>query len=218
MSAKFFVILFSLLLIGGMFFQINPSFAQKTIDDAQKILSDVVKPSGIANTAVPTDLPSAVGFWVRTALTSVGIIFFVLMFYGGFLWLTARESEEKVTKAKGIITMAVIGMFIVIASYAISSFVSSRLIEPPSEESGAGSTTPDVSEGPKGCCVDWVSGETQMLGTGGLPACRITTYDDCQLQGSSPSEYDNLISEDGSGCWEFYEGEIDAQLCTDEHC
>lgn len=216
-----FAKLFILAIIISSFFA-TPVFAQKTIDDATGILNQVVQPTGMLNSAVPTDLPTALGFWIRTALTLVGIIFFIMMFYGGFLWLTAKESEEKVTKAKGIITMAIIGMFIVVASYAISSFMSDRIIQG-NASNNAGTATPAVDVGPKGCCVDWVSGETQMFGTGGIRACRITTEADCQFQGENSSEYDKLFCPKGEGCWMFYTGseflESDgAEVCADAHC
>lgn len=64
---------------------------------------------------------------VQTALSLVGVIFLVLMIYGGYLWMTARGAEEQVTKAKNLITAAVIGLIIVLAAYAISIFVMTKI-------------------------------------------------------------------------------------------
>ena len=47
--------------------------------------------------------------------------------YGGFLWMTAHGNEEQVTKAKNLITAALIGLVIILSAYAISVFVISKL-------------------------------------------------------------------------------------------
>lgn len=62
---------------------------------------------------------------VRAGLTLVGTIFFILMFYAGYLWMTARGEEQKVEKARNIILAAIIGLVIVVSAYAITIFVTS---------------------------------------------------------------------------------------------
>jgi hypothetical protein len=47
--------------------------------------------------------------------------------YGGISFLIAAGSSEKVTKAKGIITAAVVGLIIVFSSYLIIKFALSAL-------------------------------------------------------------------------------------------
>ncbi len=64
---------------------------------------------------------------IKMLLSFLGVLFLVLMIYGGFLWMTARGNEEQVTKAKNLITAAIIGLIIVLASYAISIFVMKSL-------------------------------------------------------------------------------------------
>ena len=53
----------------------------------------------------------------------IGVIFFVLMIYGGFLWMTARGNEQQVEKAKDLIISAVIGLIIIFAAYAITMYL-----------------------------------------------------------------------------------------------
>ncbi|PIX62108.1 hypothetical protein CO057_02290 [Candidatus Uhrbacteria bacterium CG_4_9_14_0_2_um_filter_41_50] len=60
---------------------------------------------------------------ITPALSLVGVIFLVLVIYGGFLWMTAGGTEAQVTKAKNIIISAVIGAVLIAAAYAITSFV-----------------------------------------------------------------------------------------------
>ncbi|MDP2737083.1 MAG: hypothetical protein Q8O59_04905 [bacterium] len=69
-----------------------------------------------------------IGTSVQAILGLIGTIFLVLMLYAGFNWMTARGEEEKVTKAKDTITRAIIGLIIVVGSYAIWNFIFSKLI------------------------------------------------------------------------------------------
>lgn len=70
-----------------------------------------------------------IGTLFRGALGVMSLVFFGLMVYGGFVWLTSRGNEEKVTKAKDTVIAAVIGISITVAAYAITVFVSGRLTQ-----------------------------------------------------------------------------------------
>ncbi len=79
-------------------------------------------------TSQTASLPVLVGRYINIALGLLGVILVVLIVYAGFLWMTAQGNEEKVKKAKGIITNAVIGMILIFAAYAIANFVVSSLV------------------------------------------------------------------------------------------
>lgn len=79
---------------------------------------------------------------VTTVLMFVGTIFFLLVLYAGLTWMTAGGSSEKVTKAKSMLETAIIGLLIVAASYAISTFVFERLTTVPEEPAAPTSTSP----------------------------------------------------------------------------
>lgn len=53
----------------------------------------------------------------------IGSITLLMFIYGGIMFLISGGSSEKVTKAKGILTAAAIGLIIVFASYLIIKFV-----------------------------------------------------------------------------------------------
>ena len=74
-------------------------------------------------------LEQKIGGIVQIALSFLGVIFFILMIYGGFLWMTASGNEQQVDKARNLITAAIIGLVIVVAAYAISYFVVKTLGE-----------------------------------------------------------------------------------------
>ena len=75
------------------------------------------------------DLSTFVGSVVKNLLGLLGTVFFVLVLYAGFMWMTAGGNEEKITKAKKILSNSFIGLVIVILAYAIVGFVLKTFIE-----------------------------------------------------------------------------------------
>ncbi|MDP3836646.1 MAG: pilin [bacterium] len=84
--------------------------------------------AGPYNTADENTLPKTIGTIVNAALSLLGIIFVVLIIYAGFNWMTASGNEESVSKAKKIITSAVIGLIIVLSAWGIWTFVLFEII------------------------------------------------------------------------------------------
>ncbi len=68
-------------------------------------------------------IPSIIGNMIGSVLSLVGVLFFALMLYGGVLWMLARGNQEQEKKALNTITGAIIGIIIIVASYAITNFV-----------------------------------------------------------------------------------------------
>jgi hypothetical protein len=64
-----------------------------------------------------------VGNIIGAVLGFVGVIFFVLVIYAGFLWMTAGGGQEQLGKAKKIFTTSIIGLFIVVMAYYLVDFV-----------------------------------------------------------------------------------------------
>jgi len=79
------------------------------------------------STSAATTPTSIVGNIIGYALALLGVVFTILTIYAGFLWMTAQGNEEQISKAKKMLTNAVIGMIIIGAAYAISSFVINTL-------------------------------------------------------------------------------------------
>lgn len=76
-----------------------------------------------------TDLRITIANIIRTAMGLLGIIAVLIILYGGFMWMTAAGNDDRVGKAKQIITAGIIGLLIIITSYAIASFVVSSLVQ-----------------------------------------------------------------------------------------
>lgn len=69
------------------------------------------------------DLKQTVINILQLVLGLLSLIAVVMIIIGGFTWLTAGGNEEKVDKAKKIISAAVIGLIIVLLAWAIVIFV-----------------------------------------------------------------------------------------------
>lgn len=57
----------------------------------------------------------------------LGLIAVAFLIYAGVLMVTAGGNEDQVTKARKIITYAVIGIIIILLSYTVVTFVTSAL-------------------------------------------------------------------------------------------
>jgi len=116
------------LILNFFIFTISPVYADLNLDDAFKIggpLSEAAKGAGYYKES--TTVEEIIGWILTVVLSFLGVIFLVLMVYGGYNWMTARGNEEQVKKAQEAITAAVIGLVIVILAYAISWFVIFKL-------------------------------------------------------------------------------------------
>ncbi len=115
MSKKFFfagflVVIFSLVLF--------------TTTWAAYGLEETARTAGL-NTGLK--LPTLIGNVIGTALSLIGVIFFALMIFGGFLWMTAHGKEEQAKQGMDTVIAAVIGLIIILAAYAITNFVFSSV-------------------------------------------------------------------------------------------
>ena len=104
----------------------------KTVEQTGGLL-----PKNIAGKSSPAEV---VGTIVSVALSFIGIVFFLLVLYAGFTWMTAMGNSEKVTNAKEMLEAAAIGLLLVLASYAIARFVFTNL------GGGAGSSSTSQSQ------------------------------------------------------------------------
>ena len=74
-------------------------------------------------TADSNALPLIAGQIIRGVIAILGILFLGLALYGGYLWMTARGDEAQVKKAKSVLEESTIGLVIMLAAYAITTYV-----------------------------------------------------------------------------------------------
>lgn len=92
--------------------------------------------TGLEATRAEADLPSTsldtgIGNIIAQVMGLVGVVFLVLMVYGGFLYMTARGDEKQVGTAKSVIISAIIGLALIFSAYAITE-LAFKAIAPPS--------------------------------------------------------------------------------------
>ena len=197
MKIRLFIIGFTTSILFFSFFFIQDTYAVRTLQNNDYFLDKVVEKTGVQT---EDNIPTLAGNLIKNALSLVGLIFLGLMVYGGFLWMTARGEEEQVSKARKTVTAGIIGIFVIIAAYGITTFVTSRLINGPPPAAGGGG-----GGGPIVCCIDYVdtSCDDPLGGpTRGTPTWRVTTESDCRTRGSTPTELDCLA---GPGTWRIRE-------------
>ena len=120
-----------------------PALAQNTDTDRDPYgLYDTAKEAGLKR----EPLTKTVGSIIRTLLTFIGALLLIFIITGGIIWMTSAGDEEKIKKAKGIITSAVIGLLIIILAYTITFFVMKQVTNVGGNSSGGGGATDQASE------------------------------------------------------------------------
>ncbi len=84
-------------------------------------LNSTGEQAGYNLTATAPEL--VIGRVIQIVLSILGVGFLAFMIYAGITWMTAQGNEQKVDKAKNMITEAITGLIIVAAAYAIAFFV-----------------------------------------------------------------------------------------------
>lgn len=73
------------------------------------------------------DLRTAVAGIINVILGFLGVIAVVIVLLGGFKWMTSQGSSDKIDEAKKLIGAGVVGLAIVLAAFAVASFVLNEL-------------------------------------------------------------------------------------------
>ncbi len=103
---------------------IHPALADFTNSSG---LGSAAGQAGYNGAAKALSIDAIIGNVVLTGMGLVGVVFFVLMIYSGYLWLTSEGDDKKVKSSQKMLTAAVIGMIIVFSAYAVTSFVGNIL-------------------------------------------------------------------------------------------
>lgn len=120
----FFLIVINLLLVAGI---VNSTEVEAVnLKNSVEFLDKSASEAGYDNTKKDLDL--VVGKLIKIFISIYGIIFFILIISGGFIWMTAGGNTEKVDTARKLIINSVIGFAIAMFAYAITWFVVDVLI------------------------------------------------------------------------------------------
>jgi len=83
--------------------------------------------SAYGNKTNETTLTEYVANIITVFLGLLGTIFVILIIVAGFNWMTAGGNIDKVSRAQHTLKVAIIGLIIITAAYAIAYFIFSRL-------------------------------------------------------------------------------------------
>lgn len=112
MNKKVFAVI--MVVIFAMTPMISMAAADLGLDDANPGLGDA-------------DVKDIVNNIIGVILGFLGLIAVVLILIGGFMWMTAGGNEDRVATGRKYIINGVIGLIIILAAYAIASFVITNL-------------------------------------------------------------------------------------------
>lgn len=177
MKLKSKIIIISLFLIALTIVAPSVLEARQLVSDENEISNQVLAVNlfGLDRVVSGTVLESKkspaqiVGNILQKILGWTGVLVFVMILYGGFLWGTSSGNEEKYTKAKGLIVNSVVGLVIVLSAYSIVFFVVDKLgttVVPARPDVEIPEETFDELED-FGCCVI-----DSTLGIPGIRGCR----------------------------------------------
>jgi len=96
---------------------------------------------------------AAVGKIVQLLLGFIGVVFFSLMFWGGFRWMTARGNQENADSGKTTLENAVMGFLVVLISYALTTFIVENLFTAPNIKEPEPPPVVDTCTGQGGACI-----------------------------------------------------------------
>ncbi len=84
-------------------------------------LEATARTAGIDRTIMSPEL--AATRIVQWVLSFVGVLFLILMIWGGFTWMTASGNEERIKKAQKMVGSAVVGLVIVLSAYVVTVYI-----------------------------------------------------------------------------------------------
>jgi hypothetical protein len=101
-----------------------PNFAFALVDTGLETTNNqIAGGTALGTPGTAGGLSTKLGSLIGIILSFTGAVFFILMVYAGFTWMTAQGNQADVDKAKKTMTAAIIGLIFVLSAYAITSFI-----------------------------------------------------------------------------------------------
>lgn len=74
------------------------------------------------------DIRLTIASIINVALGLLGIIAVVIIIYAGFVWMTAGGNDDRIKEAKAMLINGLVGLIIIVTSYAVARFVINALL------------------------------------------------------------------------------------------
>ncbi len=98
------------------------NFSINALDGTAQQAKVITKPE-----TAPT-FAAILGELINLLLGLLGLVFFILIIYGGIIWMTAGGDKTKADKAVKILSRSTLGILIVILAYLLANFIIFKLI------------------------------------------------------------------------------------------
>lgn len=124
---KFSSLFIALFFILALVFMVNSEIALAASEDELHF-----DPYGTykSTTDLGDEDPAAITYRViNYSLMFLGIITVAMIIVAGFMWMFAGGSEDRIKKAQDILKGALLGLLVIMASYGVSFYVFTQLVE-----------------------------------------------------------------------------------------
>ena len=127
------VLIFLLFIIFLNIVFITPVMVEAADKDAKSLFNSSLDETADGTGHLKTKMSNAgalgtASLVISVALSLIGIVFLILMIYGGFIWMNSRGNDQEIQKALTIIRNSIIGLLIVVAAYAITEFIGNNFV------------------------------------------------------------------------------------------
>ena len=127
------VLIFLLFIIFLNIVFITPVMVEAADKDAKSLFNSSLDETADGTGHLKTKMSNAgalgtASLVISVALSLIGIVFLILMIYGGFIWMNSRGNDQEIQKAITIIRNSIIGLLIVVAAYAITEFIGNNFV------------------------------------------------------------------------------------------
>ena len=119
MLKKFNILIFFLTPIIVFFLSFDLTRAVTSTNEGECTTDSCALPNPLVGNK--TSVSEIIGTIIKTALSIIGAITLLMFVWGGFRWFTSAGNPEKVKAGTQTMVWAVIGLFLVFASYLLLS-------------------------------------------------------------------------------------------------
>jgi len=114
----------TMLMVFGLSGLVNAADAPKSAaDKALSGLDTTADPAGLKVDTTKFNLPTVIGKALGILMSILGLIFLIIVVYGGVKWMTAKGEAKEVEDARSMIIQGAIGLAVTLATYSIAYYV-----------------------------------------------------------------------------------------------
>ena len=123
-----FFALFLFLFFSNFFIlpKINYAAGDASINTAINGLNSAANEAQVSTSRTVTQMAGSV---FNLVLGFLGVVFLVLVIYGGFTWMTAGGNQDKIKHGRDLVTWAAIGLIVILFAFLIVNYVIFNLIK-----------------------------------------------------------------------------------------